>query len=59
MAIFDEIEALERKAQIAARDGNRLEAVIIGGDIRERTAKGRELLSRALRGDYTPEPITP
>ncbi len=54
-ALFTTIDALAREAQVAARDGNRLEAVIIAGDIRTKAMTGFERLTRARNGDYDHE----
>ena len=46
------IQGLTRGAQAAVLDGNRLEAVILLGDVRERAARGVGLLVRARAGEY-------
>lgn len=56
-SVLADIDALARKAQIAARDGNALEAVIVIGDIRNKAVTAKDLLSRARTGDYTEEAV--
>lgn len=54
-SVLTDIDALARKAQIAARDGNALEAVILAADIRTKAITAKDLLSRARTGDYEQE----
>lgn len=52
LILLAEIEGLSREAQRAAKENDRLQAVIINGDIRERAARAREHLVRAKIGEY-------
>lgn len=47
-----QIEADARAVQAAAKEGNKLEAVIIAGDIRTAAMEARAILSRAKEGEY-------
>lgn len=53
------IEQLSRQAQIAAKNGDRLEAVIINGDIRLRAQSAIHLLVQAKTGEYDQECFNP
>ncbi len=46
------IEQLSRQAQVAARDGDRLTAVILNGDIRAQAQSATHLLVQARTGEY-------
>lgn len=48
-----EIEKLSRLAQVAAKDGDRLAAVILNGDIREKAQSATHLLVQARTGQYS------
>lgn len=54
-AILSEIDALARKAQTASADGDRMAAVIIGSDIRQRAQRASLILSQAYMGTYEEE----
>jgi hypothetical protein len=46
------IEADARAIQEAARDGDRLQAIIIAGDIRKAATEAKTILTRAKEGQY-------
>lgn len=54
-ATLQAIDALALEAQVAARDGNTLEAVIVLGDVRTKALTAFDMLTRARVGDYTQE----
>lgn len=51
-ALLLDIQALARDAQAAIQAGNRLESVIILGDVRDKARHGVSLLVRARAGEY-------
>ena len=53
-AILHDIQAIARDAQTATADGDRMNAIILGGDIRQRAQEARLILSQAYAGTYQP-----
>jgi hypothetical protein len=49
------IEADARAVQMAAKEGNRLETVVIAGDIRTAAIEAKAILTRAKEGEYEDE----
>lgn len=52
LAKLASIEADARAIQVAARDGNAVQAIIVAGDIRASAVTARETLTRAKTGEY-------
>ncbi len=51
-AALKDIDALAREAQMLTRDNDRLQAVIVVGDIRTKALTAFDTLSKARNGDY-------
>lgn len=47
-----QIEADARAVQLAAKDGNALQAIILAGDIRTAAMDAKNQLTKAKEGDY-------